>query len=58
MVHLQRFHEQYADKGLLVFIISMHANPEKARKLSDDMKVTYPIFNGTGSDLGKHYAYG
>jgi len=58
MVNLQRFHEQFAHKGLLVFVIAMHPNPETARKLSDEMKVTYPIFNGTGSDLGKHYTHG
>jgi len=58
MVHLQRFHEQFADKGLLVFVISMHPDPAQARKLTDELKATYPIFDGHGSDLGKHYAYG
>lgn len=58
MVHLQRFHEKYADQGLQVFVISMHTQPSQARELSDELKVTYPIFDGHGSDLGRQYAYG
>lgn len=58
MVHLQKFHEKYAKEGLLVFVVSMHADREKAIKLSDEMKITYPIMNGQGSDLGKQYAFG
>jgi len=58
MVHLQKFHDKYADKGLRVFVISMHPNAEEARKLTGELKATYPIFNGHRSDLGKQYAYG
>jgi len=58
MVHLQKFHEKYADQGLQVFVISMHPDPKEARKLTGALKATYPIFNGYGSDLGKRYAYG
>lgn len=58
MVHLQKFHEKYADKGLQVFVISMHPESEQARKLTAELKATYPIFNGYGSDLGKQYAFG
>lgn len=53
MVHLQKFHEKHADQGLQVFVISMHPEPEQARKLTAELKATYPIFNGHGSDLGK-----
>jgi hypothetical protein len=58
MVHLQKFHEKASDKGLQVFVISMHPDADAARKLTGELEVTYPIFNGHGSDLGKHYAYG
>lgn len=58
MVHLQNFHQKYADKGLQVFAISMHPDPAEAGKLTGELKATYPIFNGHGSDLGKQYAFG
>lgn len=58
MVHLQKFHEKYADKGLQVFVISMHTEPAQARAVTDELKAKYPIFNGLGSGLGKEYAFG
>ncbi len=58
MVHLQKFHEKYADKGVQVFVISMHTDAKEARKVTDELKATYSIFNGLGSDLGKQYAFG
>jgi hypothetical protein len=58
MVHLQRFHEKYVDKGLQVFVISMHPDAKEARKLTQKLKATYPIFDGKDSDLGNQYAYG
>ncbi|HWL94879.1 MAG TPA: hypothetical protein VNT79_15275 [Phycisphaerae bacterium] len=58
MVHLQKFHEKYAKDGLQVFIISMHPERETAVALAKEMKVTYPLFNGYKSDLGKLYAFG
>jgi hypothetical protein len=58
MVHLQKFHEQYADRGLLVFVVSMHPDADQARKLTADLKATYPIFNGHDTELGKQYAFG
>jgi len=58
MVHLQKFHERYADKGLQVFVISMHPEAAEARKMAGELKVTYPVFNGQGSVLGKQYAFG
>lgn len=58
MVHLQKFHHRYADKGLQVFVISMHPEEAEARKLTKELKVTYPVFNGHKSALGKEYAFG
>ncbi len=58
MVHLQNFNEKFADKGLQVFVISMHPDPKKARELTVDLQAKYPICNGHDSDLGKRYAYG
>lgn len=58
MVHLQELHEKYADKGLRVFVISMHPDAEQARRLTKDLGVTYPVFNGHDSDFGRQYAYG
>lgn len=58
MVHLQKFQDQYGDKGLQVFVISMHPELEEARKLTTELRVTYPVFNGYKSDLGKTYAFG
>ncbi len=58
MVHLQEFLNRYAKDGLLVFAISMYPYPEQARKATKEMGVTYPVFNGHGSELGREYAYG
>jgi hypothetical protein len=58
MVHLQRLHERYARDGLLVFVIAMLPNREGERKLNKELGVTYPVFFGAGSDLGRRYAYG
>jgi hypothetical protein len=58
MVHLQKFHERYAKDGLQVFVISMHPDAKEARKLTKELGVTYPVFNGYESDLGRLYAYG
>jgi hypothetical protein len=58
MVHLQKFHEAHAKDGLLVFAIAMHPDIEVAQKLTRDLGLTYPIFEGMGSDLGRLYAYG
>ena len=58
MVHLQKFHERYADDGLLVFAIAMHPDAEQAQQLNRQLGVKYPVFHGHGSDLGRQYAYG
>jgi hypothetical protein len=58
MVHLRRFHEAYAGRGLFVYAISMHPDLEAARRLTREMGVTYPVFDGRGSALGERYAYG
>lgn len=58
MVHLQKFHEKYAAKGLQVFTIAMHPDAETARKLTSEMKITYPVFSGYDTELGKQYAFG
>jgi hypothetical protein len=58
MGYLQKFYQQYSKDGLLVFAIAMHPSPETARELTRQLGVTYPVFNGHASDLGKHYAYG
>jgi len=58
MVHLQEFSNRYAKDGLLVFAISMFPYPGLARKSTKEMRITYPVFDGHGSDVGKQYAYG
>ena len=58
MVHLQRFHERYADAGLFVYAIATHPNRQAARRLVRRLGLTYPIFWGTGSELAERYAYG
>lgn len=58
MVHLQKFHKRYAGQGLQVFVIAMHPKPDEARKLTKKLKVTYPVFDGLNSTLGKLYAFG
>lgn len=57
-MHLQKFHERYAKDGLQVLVISMHPEPETARKMTAELKATFPIFEGFKSDLGKQYAFG
>jgi hypothetical protein len=58
MVHLQKFHERYARDGLFVFAIAMLPGREKDRKSTAERGVSYSVFFGYGSDLGKRYAYG
>jgi len=58
MVHLQKLHEKYAKDGLFVFAISMHPDAKVAQGLTKKLGITYPVFDGHGSDLGKQYAYG
>lgn len=58
MVHLQRFHETYESRGLFVYAIAMHPDPEVARSLAAEMGITYPVFDGRKSDLGERFAYG
>ncbi len=58
MVHLQKLHEKYGRDGLFVYAIAMLPGQEKDRKLTQELGVTYPVFYGVGSDLGKRYAYG
>lgn len=58
MVHLQKLHEKYAKDGLQVFAIAMVPDVDEAKKLTKDLGVTYPVFYGYGSDLGKTYAFG
>ena len=58
MVHLQRLHEEHAVDGLFVYAIAVHDRPDEARRLTAEMRLTYPIFEGTGSPLARRYAYG
>ena len=58
MVYLQKLHERFNKDGLLVYVISMHDDPAAARKLNQEMRVTYPVFLGNGSALAERYAYG
>lgn len=58
MVYLQKLHERHAEEGLFVFAISMHPDPEEARRITRELGVTYPVFDGTDSELGRRYAYG
>jgi hypothetical protein len=58
MVHLQKLHEMHAKNGLLVFAIAMHPDAKVAQQLTRELGLTYPIFEGMGSDLGRLYAYG
>jgi hypothetical protein len=58
MVHLQKIHESLAARGVLVFVIAMHPDADEARKLTRELGVTYPVFQGHGSGLGDLYAYG
>ena len=58
MVHLQKLHEKYAKDGLQVFTIAMLPDVTEAKNLTKELGVTYPVFYGHGSDLGKTYAFG
>lgn len=58
MVHLQQIHEDFADQGVLVFTVAMHPDAGEARKLTRELGVGYPVFQGLGSALGEQYAYG
>jgi len=56
MVHLQKLQDKYAKDGLRVFAVSLLPNREKAQKLTKDLEITYPVFNGNDSDLAKRLA--
>ncbi len=58
MAHLQKLHEKYRNDGLLVFTIALHPQPETAKALTGKLGLTYPVFQGHGSDLEKRYGYG
>jgi hypothetical protein len=58
MVHLQKFHQQYGKDGVLVFTIAMLPDLQKTRDQTKELGVTYPVFYGHESDLGKRYAFG
>ena len=58
MGHLQKLHEKYAKDGLLVFAIAIFPNVKQARVITQNLGVTYPVFNGNDADLSKRYAYG
>ena len=58
MGHLQKIHEKYAKDGLLVFAIAIFPNIKQARVMTQNLGVTYPVFNGNETDLAKHYGYG
>lgn len=58
MVQLQKLHEKYRRDGLLVFTIALHPQPETAKALTRKLGLTYPVFQGHGSDLERRYGYG
>lgn len=58
MVHLQQLHEKYQKDGLLVFTIALHPNPEAAKTVTRELGLTYPVFEGHGSDLETQYGFG
>ena len=58
MGHLQKLSEKYAKDGLLAFAIVIFPNVKQARVLTQNIGVTYPVFNGNEADLSKRYAYG
>lgn len=58
MVQLQKLHQKYADEGLLVFTIALHPQPDTAKELTRKLGLTYPVFEGHGSELAKQYGYG
>jgi hypothetical protein len=58
MVHLQKLQDKYGKDGLQTFAIAVFPNREKAQKLTRDMGITYPVFNGYDSDVAKRLAFG
>jgi hypothetical protein len=41
-----------------VFAIAMLPDREKVQQFNKELGITFPVFYGYGSDLGKRYAYG
>jgi hypothetical protein len=58
MVHLQKLHERFAKDGLLEFAVAMLSDRDEVRALDKELGITFPVFFGYGSDLGKHYSFG
>ena len=58
MGHLQKLYEKYAKDGLLAFAIVIFPNVRQGRRITQNLGVTYPVFNGNEADISKRYAYG
>ena len=58
MVHLQKLHELFAKNGVQVFAVAMLPDRGQVQKLDKELGITFPVFFGQGSDLGKRYAFG
>jgi hypothetical protein len=58
MVHLQELQRRHGADGLFVFAISMEPDPAKALAWNRELGVTFPVFDGRGSELGEKFAYG
>jgi hypothetical protein len=58
MVYLQKLYEKRSNDGLLPFAIALHPKQDQAQQMTRQMGITYPVFWGYGSELGKSYGFG
>jgi hypothetical protein len=58
MVHLQKLHERFAKDGLQVFAIATLFDRKEVQQVNKELGITFPVFFGYRSDLGKRYGFG
>ena len=55
---LQKLHESHGSRGLTILGISHREDMAALQRLRDDLKITFPLLHGTGSELARQFAAG
>jgi hypothetical protein len=58
MKALQAVHQEFARQDVIVLGVSHRGDAEDVRAVEKQLKLTYPLLVGTGSDLAKQFAAG
>ena len=55
MAQLQKLHEQLHAAGLVVFAVSIDEDPQHAREMASDLKLTFPVLLDAQKSVGERY---